>query len=179
MSSVLYTHAPSPLGPLLLVGSGEALTAIWLPSGRDRRDPEPSWIDSPKPFRDAVRQLDAYFAGKLRQFDLPLAPEGTPFQRRVWEALLGIPYGETVSYGELARRIERPSAFRAVGAANGQNPLSIVIPCHRVIGSNGQLVGYGGGLPVKSALLALERRVAGVPERPSESTRPRQGLLFG
>ena len=155
MSSVLYTHAPSPLGPLLLVGSGEALTAIWLPSGRDRRDPEPSWIDSPKPFRDAVRQLDAYFAGKLRQFDLPLAPEGTPFQRRVWQAL------------------------RAVGAANGQNPLSIVIPCHRVIGSNGQLVGYGGGLPVKSALLALERRVAGVPERPSESTRPRQGLLFG
>ena len=163
MSSVLYTHAPSPLGPLLLVGSGEALTAIWLPSGRDRRDPEPSWIESPKPFRDAVRQLDAYFAGKLRQFDLPLA-------------LLGIPYGETVSYGELARRIERPSAFRAVGAANGQNPLSIVIPCHRVIGSNGQLVGYGGGLPVKSALLALERRVAGVPERPA---RPRQGVLFG
>ena len=94
----------------------------------------------------------------------------------MWQALLGIPYGETVSYGELARRIERPSAFRAVGAANGQNPLSIVIPCHRVIGSNGQLVGYGGGLPVKSALLALERRVAGVPERPA---RPRQGVLFG
>ena len=175
MSSVIYTHTPSPVGSLLLVGSREALTAIWLMSGRDRRDPEPDWIESPKPFREAVRQLNAYFAGKLRQFELPLAPEGTPFQRRVWQALLGIPYGETVSYGELARQIERPSAFRAVGAANGQNPLSIVIPCHRVIGSNGQLVGYGGGLPIKSALLDLERRVAGKPARP---TRPRQGVLF-
>jgi len=179
MSPVLYTHAPSPLGPLLLAGSGAALTGIWLPSGRDRRDPDPTWIESARPFKEAIRQLDAYFAGKLRQFELPLAPEGTPFQRCVWQALLGIPYAETVSYGELARSIERPSAFRAVGAANGQNPLSIVIPCHRVIGSNGQLVGYGGGLPVKSALLALERRVAGVPARPSQSTRQRQGLLFG
>jgi methylated-DNA-[protein]-cysteine S-methyltransferase len=175
MSPVLYTHAPSPLGPLLLVGTGKALTAIWLPSGRDRRDPEPDWIESRTAFREEVRQLDAYFAGKLRRFDLPLAPEGTPFQRRVWQALLEIPYGETVSYGELARQIDRPTAFRAVGAANGQNPLSIVIPCHRVIGSDGKLVGYGGGLPVKSALLALERRVAGKPERPE---RPRQGILF-
>ena len=178
MSSVFYTQAQSPLGPLLLVGTGEALTGIWLPSGRDRRDPEPSWIESPRAFREAVRQLDAYFAGKLRQFDLPLAPGGTPFQQRVWQALLGIPYGETVSYGQLARSIDRPSAFRAVGSANGQNPLSIVVPCHRVIGSNGQLVGYGGGLPVKSALLELERRVAGVPAQ-STRPRPRQGLLFG
>jgi methylated-DNA-[protein]-cysteine S-methyltransferase len=176
MSSVFYTQAQSPLGPLLLVGTGEALTGIWLPSGRDRRDPEPGWIESPRAFREAVRQLDAYFAGKLRQFDLPLAPGGTPFQQRVWQALLGIPYGETVSYGQLARSIDRPSAFRAVGAANRQNPQAIVIKCHRVIGSNGQLVGYGGGLPVKSALLELERRVAGKPGRPE---RPRQGALFG
>jgi methylated-DNA-[protein]-cysteine S-methyltransferase len=164
------------LGPLLLGGTGDALTAIWLPSGRDRLEPDPDCIESAAPFAEAVRQLDAYFAGTLRRFDLPLAPAGTPFQREVWQALREIPYGETVSYGELARRIGRPSAVRAVGAANGQNPLSIVIPCHRVIGSDGRLVGYGGGLPAKSALLELERRGAGTPARPA---RPRQGALFG
>ena len=161
MSSVLYTHAPSPLGPLLLVGSGEALTAIWLPSGRDRRDPEPSWIESPKPFRDAVRQLDAYFAGKLRQFDLPLAPEGTPFQRRVWQALLGIPYGETVSYGSIALALGRMDRVRAVGAAVGSTPVPIVVPCHRVIGADGSLTGYGGGLPRKRWLLDHEAAAQG------------------
>jgi methylated-DNA-[protein]-cysteine S-methyltransferase len=176
MSHLLFTRAPSPLGPLLLVGTTDALTAIWLPSGRDRLDPEPDWVESAAPFKEAVRQLDAYFAGALRQFDLPLAPEGTVFQRRVWRALLDIPYGDTATYGELARRIDRPSAVRAVGAANGQNPLSIVIPCHRVIGSDGRLVGYGGGLPAKSALLALEQRVAGTEPR---WARPRQGALFG
>jgi methylated-DNA-[protein]-cysteine S-methyltransferase len=177
MSQVIsYTRAPSPLGPLLLVGTSEALTALWLPSGRDRLDPDPDWIESAAPFKDAVRQLDAYFAGRLHRFDLPLAPAGTAFQQRVWRALCDIPYGETVSYGELARRIERPAAVRAVGAANGQNRISIVIPCHRVIGSDGRLVGYGGGLPAKTALLALERRVAGGPAR---ADRPRQGALFG
>ena len=177
MNQVLFTRAPSPLGPLLLVGTEDALTSIWLPSGRDRRlEPDPDWIESRAPFAEAVRQLDAYFAGQLRQFDLPLAPKGTAFQQRVWRALLDIPYGETVSYGELARRIARPAAFRAVGAANGQNPLSIVIPCHRVIGSDGRLTGYGGGLPAKSTLLALEQRVVGAPARP---VRPRQGALFG
>jgi methylated-DNA-[protein]-cysteine S-methyltransferase len=172
---ISYMRAPSPLGPLMLVGTTDALSAIWLPSGRDRLDPEPEWVESATPFKEAVRQLDAYFAGALRQFDLPLAPAGTAFQRQVWRALCDIPYGETVSYGELARRIERPAAVRAVGAANGQNPISIVIPCHRVIGSDGRLVGYGGGLPAKSALLTLERRVAGTPARPG---RPRQGALF-
>ena len=176
MNQVLFTRAPSPLGPLLLVGTEDALTSIWLPSGRDRLEPDPDWIESGAPFAEAVRQLDAYFAGRLRQFDLRLAPRGTAFQQQVWQALLDIPYGETVSYGELARRIGRPAAVRAVGAANGQNPLSIVIPCHRVIGSDGRLVGYGGGLPAKSALLALEQRVAGAPARPD---RPRQGALFG
>ena len=171
-----YTRCPSHLGPLLLVGSGDALTAIWLPSGRDRLEPDPGWIEAAEPFAEAVRQLDAYFAGTLRQFDLPLAPEGTSFQQRVWRALLDIPYGQTVSYAELARRIGQPSAVRAVGAANGQNPLSIVVPCHRVIGSDGRLVGYGGGLPAKSALLALERRVVVEPARRGS---PRQGALFG
>ena len=178
MTQVLFTRAPSPLGPLFLAGTEDALTSIWLPSGRDRRlEPEPDWVESRAPFAEAVRQLDAYFAGRLRQFDLRLAPKGTAFQRRVWQALLDIPYGETTSYGELARRIGRPAAFRAVGAANGQNPLSIVVPCHRVIGSNGQLVGYGGGLPAKSTLLALEQRVAGTAVGPAPA-RPRQGALF-
>ena len=176
MSQVTYyTRLPSPLGTLLLVGTGDALSAIWLPSGRDRLEPDPGWIETAAAFAEPVRQLDAYFAGALRRFDLRLAPAGTPFQQRVWQALLEIPYGETVSYSELARRIGRPSAVRAVGAANGQNPLSIVIPCHRVIGSDGRLVGYGGGLPAKSALLALERRVVGEPARPG---RLRQRALF-
>jgi len=174
-SDIFYTRTPSPLGPLLLVGTSDALTSLWLPSGRDRQDPEPDWVESARPFKRVVRQLDAYFAGRLRQFDLPLAPVGTAFQQRVWRALCDIPYGETVSYGLLARRIERPAAVRAVGAANGQNPISIVIPCHRVIGSDGRLVGYGGGLPAKSALLDLERRVVGTRANPG---RPRQTALF-
>jgi methylated-DNA-[protein]-cysteine S-methyltransferase len=174
-ADLFYTQAPSPLGPLLLVGTADALTHIWLPSGRDRLDPEPGWVESPRPFKEALRQLDAYFAGRLRQFDLPLAPSGTAFQQRVWQALCDIPYGETVSYGQLARQIERPAAVRAVGAANGQNPISIVIPCHRVIGSDGRLVGYGGGLPAKSMLLDLERRVAGKAAR---AVGPRQTALF-
>jgi methylated-DNA-[protein]-cysteine S-methyltransferase len=171
-----YARVASPLGPLLLVGGEDALTAIWLPSGRDRLEPEPHWIEAAAPFREAARQLAAYFAGTLRRFELPLAPEGTPFQQRVWGALRGIPYGETISYADLARSIGQPAAVRAVGAANGQNPLSIVVPCHRVIGSDGRLVGYGGGLPAKSFLLDLEQRVAGTAARP---VRPRQGALFG
>jgi methylated-DNA-[protein]-cysteine S-methyltransferase len=106
---------------------------------------------------EVVSQLEEYFEGKRRAFDLPLAPQGTPFQQRVWRALLDIPYGETISYGELASRIGNKAASRAVGLANGSNPLPIVIPCHRVIGSNGKLTGYGGGLPIKQQLLALER----------------------
>lgn len=107
---------------------------------------------------ETSRQLTAYFKGKLKHFDLPLSPEGTDFQRRVWDALRGIPYGETISYGELARRIGNPKACRAVGSANGQNPLPIVIPCHRVIGANGTLTGFGGGLPIKEQLLDHERK---------------------
>ena len=105
-----------------------------------------------------MRQLKAYFAGELENFDLPLSPQGTPFQQRVWGELQKIPYGDTISYGELARRIGNPKASRAVGLANGSNPISIVIPCHRVIGANGKLTGYGGGLPIKEKLLALEKR---------------------
>jgi len=108
--------------------------------------------------KETIRQLRAYFSGELEHFDLPLAPHGTPFQLEVWRRLCEIPYGETISYGELARRIGNPKASRAVGLANGSNPIPIIIPCHRVIGSNGKLTGYGGGLPIKQKLLALEHR---------------------
>jgi methylated-DNA-[protein]-cysteine S-methyltransferase len=114
------------------------------------------WQRHDRAFVDVATQLKEYFEGRRREFELPLAPEGTPFQLRVWNALLEIPYGETISYGELAARIGDRSASRAVGLANGSNPLPIVIPCHRVIGSNGKLTGYGGGLPIKERLLALE-----------------------
>ncbi|MDX1983869.1 MAG: methylated-DNA--[protein]-cysteine S-methyltransferase, partial [Bryobacteraceae bacterium] len=110
------------------------------------------------PFREVIRQLDAYFKGALHDFDVPLAPLGTPFQRNVWSALREIPYGRTISYGELARRIGNPSASRAVGLANGSNPIAIIVPCHRVIGANGKLTGFGGGLDVKRKLLDLERQ---------------------
>lgn len=115
------------------------------------------WRRDDDDFNDVVTQLAEYFDGRRRQFDLPLAPEGTPFQQSVWRALLDIPYGETISYGELATHIGRRSASRAVGLANGSNPLPIVIPCHRVIGASGKLTGYGGGLAIKDQLLALER----------------------
>jgi methylated-DNA-[protein]-cysteine S-methyltransferase len=153
-----YTYTTSPVGRLLLAGEGNALRWLAFAEGREAVEPEPGWEHAEEPFGEAIRQLRCYFSGDLTAFDLPLAPEGTLFQRTVWQALVEIPYGETISYGELARRIGKPSAVRAVGAANGQNPLAIVVPCHRVIGSDGKLTGYGGGLEVKEALLALERK---------------------
>ena len=125
--------------------------------GRDKEKIQPDWEPDRRMLKEPVRQVEAYFSGTLKDFDFPLAPQGTTFQTSVWKELLRIPYGETISYGELARRLGNPKAVRAVGLANGSNPIAIVIPCHRVIGSNGSLVGYGGGLPIKQALLALER----------------------
>ncbi len=141
-----------PLGPLRLVGDGAALTAIEFHARGRATAGRP---DDPV-LREAAAQLAAYFAGRLRVFDLPLAPHGTPFRRAVWAALQGVPWGATASYGEIARRIGRPRAVRAVGAANGANPLPIVIPCHRIVGADGSLTGYAGGLPLKARLLALE-----------------------
>jgi len=158
MSATSCTQIESPVGPLLLVADDEGLRQILFVNGRHPAKPDPGWQENPKPFRETIRQLHAYFAGKLEDFDLCLAPEGTPFQRNVWKKLCDIPYGATISYGEIARRIGNPKASRAVGLANGSNPIPIVIPCHRVIGSNGKLTGYGGGLPIKEKLLALERR---------------------
>jgi len=137
-----------------------------LEGGRHVPEPGPGWRADPHPFRDTARQLDEYFRGDLRRFDLPLDLAGTSFELAVWRALREIPYGRTISYGELARRIGRAGAARAVGAANGRNPISIVIPCHRVVGANGALTGYGGGIDRKRALLDHEARVSGPPFRP-------------
>jgi methylated-DNA-[protein]-cysteine S-methyltransferase len=157
MTTISYCYVDSPIGKLLLAGSDGELAVIDFQRGPRPRRPERSWQEDARLFADALRQLDEYFRGARREFSLRLSPSGTEFQRIVWNALLEIPYGETTSYGALARRIGRPAASRAVGLANGSNPIPIVIPCHRVIGSNGSLTGYGGGLPIKEALLALER----------------------
>jgi methylated-DNA-[protein]-cysteine S-methyltransferase len=149
--NTLYTYLRSPLGDLLLFGDEQALRGVYM----DAKAP-PAWRRSDEAFAAAGEQLDQYFAGERRDFDLPLDLRGTPFQRRVWQALLTIPYGETRSYGEIAAQIGRPDRPRAVGAANGRNPVSIVVPCHRVIGSDGSLTGYGGGLARKRWLLDHE-----------------------
>lgn len=155
------TQIESPIGALTLVSDGVALVGVYMESTRHEPEIDRGWTrdDSARPFPEARRQFGAYFAGDLREFDLPLAAAGTAFQKTVWGELQKIPYGSTISYGELARRVGNPNASRAVGLANGQNPLSIVIPCHRVIGANGKLVGYGGGLDRKKVLLELEGAV--------------------
>ncbi|UCF91476.1 MAG: methylated-DNA--[protein]-cysteine S-methyltransferase [Desulfobacterales bacterium] len=158
LEPVTFTYFQSPWGQILVAQNPRGLTAIQFRQGSNVKAPDPRWRFVRKLDGDAVAQLQAYFAGERREFDLPLALEGTPFQREVWMALREIPYGATVAYADLARRIGRPHAFRAVGAANGRNPLPIVVPCHRVIGSDGTLTGYGGGLHIKAALLALERK---------------------
>jgi methylated-DNA-[protein]-cysteine S-methyltransferase len=150
----------SPIGPLTMVGSGGQLTALYMDAQRHAPDlaaAGETGDPAAEPFASAAAQLSAYFAGELTDFDLPLAPAGTAFQQLVWAALRQIPYGTTESYGQLAARIGRPDASRAVGLANGRNPIAIVVPCHRVIGSDGSLTGYGGGLDRKRFLLRLER----------------------
>ncbi len=146
----------SPIGPLLLESDGTALTAIRFATHRGRQLELPDRVVLDQVLREAIRQLREYFAGRRRVFELPLRPAGTEFQRKTWAELLEIPYGETISYAELARRVGKPRAARAVGAANGANPISLVVPCHRVIASGGGLGGYGGGLEIKRRLLELE-----------------------
>ena len=158
------TEMDSPVGTLYLAADDDGLREILFAAARPAARPDPDWHHDPVALAPVVAQLQAYFAGELREFELDLAPRGTAFQRRVWAALAEIPYGETVSYGTIARRIGRPTASRAVGAANGSNPLPIVLPCHRVVGSDGSLTGYGGGLHIKQALLALEARHGGQGE---------------
>jgi methylated-DNA-[protein]-cysteine S-methyltransferase len=155
-----YSYLTSPLGPILIAGDEAGLRLINFQHDCALSQPALDWVENRQPLRDAIDQLAAYFAGTLRDFTLKLAPAGTPFQQSVWQALQHIPYGETTSYGVLARQLGNPQASRAVGAANGRNPLAIVIPCHRVIGSTGKLTGYAGGLEIKEALLNFERRNA-------------------
>lgn len=157
-----YCYLNSPIGDLLLAGDDDGLSLIGFPQGKMRHDPEPDWIFNEKPFAAVRQQLGEYFAGERTAFDLPLHLTGTEFQVQVLQELQRIPYGETTSYGEIARRIGRPKAMRAVGAANGRNPIPIIVPCHRVIGSGGDLTGFGGGLDTKEALLRLEAENSGL-----------------
>jgi methylated-DNA-[protein]-cysteine S-methyltransferase len=157
-----WTKIDSPLGPLLLTADDEGLSGVYMtPHAHGPDGPSAAWVEDRIRFHDAELQLDEYFAGKRTQFDLPLHPSGTPFQIEVWEALKAIPYGEVRSYGDIAEQIGRPGASRAVGLANGRNPISVIVPCHRVIGASGSLTGYGGGLERKRLLLDLEADVAG------------------
>ncbi|NKB31485.1 MAG: methylated-DNA--[protein]-cysteine S-methyltransferase [Pseudomonadales bacterium] len=151
-----YHYHTSPIGKLLLAGDGDYLGLLGFPSGSMARRHERDWVKDGDPFKEVIFQLESYFAAELKDFELPLAPVGTEFQQTVWDALTEIPYGETWSYGELAKHIGKPKASRAVGAANGLNPIPVIIPCHRVIGSNGKLTGFGGGIKTKQYLLGLE-----------------------
>ncbi len=153
---IRYCEIATPIGPLLLAGDDAGLRLVSFQGGPHRIEPAADWRRSREPFRATIAQLQAYFAGTLKDFDLPLALEGTAFQQKVWALLRAIPYGETMTYAELARRLGRSTAYRAVGAANRRNPIPIIIPCHRVIGTDGSLTGFGGGLAVKRALLRLE-----------------------
>jgi methylated-DNA-[protein]-cysteine S-methyltransferase len=155
---ISYDYMASPVGQLMLVSEGHCIRKIVFRNNPRAAEPDPAWRQDADALGEVMRQLQAYFAGTRESFDLQLAPEGTPFQKKVWTELGKIPYGDTLSYGELAKRIGNPKASRAVGLANGANPIPIIVPCHRVIGANGKLTGYGGGLPIKEKLLALERR---------------------
>jgi methylated-DNA-[protein]-cysteine S-methyltransferase len=156
MSSIYFHVIQSPIGDLSLVSDGESLSGLFMSDHKGGPRLESGWQHGETRFDALCAQLTAYFAGDLREFDVPLAPHGTDFQMKVWQELRRIPFGETISYGELARRIGQPTASRAVGAANGQNPISIIVPCHRVIGANGTLTGYGGGIERKKWLLEHE-----------------------
>ena len=151
-----YCYLDTPIGELLVAGDDDGLGMVGFPEGSMRREPEPDWIFNEKELAEACLQLSEYFAGQRRRFELKLNPSGTEFQRQVLDELVKIPYGTTVSYSDIARRVGRPKAVRAVGAANGRNPIPVIIPCHRVIGADGDLTGFGGGLPTKEALLRLE-----------------------
>ena len=157
MGLTCYRTVDSPIGLLTLAGQGDCLTNLAMEASAHPPSDRGRWREDTAAFPDVVAQLAAYFAGKRTGFEVALRPAGTSFQQRVWDALSEIPYGETRSYGEIARRIGQPGAARAVGLANGRNPIAVIVPCHRVIGANGALTGYAGGLQAKRALLDLEQ----------------------
>lgn len=171
MDACYYSYVESPVGELLLRGDGISLTGMYMQKQRYRPPLPDHYVRDDGRFRDAREQLTAYFSGERLEFDLALKPEGTGFQRTVWKALLDIPYGTTESYGSLAKRIGHEGGARAVGLANGHNPIGIIIPCHRVIGANGSLTGYGGGIERKQWLLEHERKF-------SPRAEPLQARLF-
>ena len=156
---MLYTNLDSPIGELLLLGDGQALHGLYMQEGRTAITVRPEWQREDEPFAAVRTQLDEYWDGARRNFDVPLTMHGSPFQQQAWRALQEIPYGETISYGEQARRIGRAADPRAVGQANGRNPIAVIVPCHRVIGADGSLTGYGGGVERKRRLLELEAGV--------------------
>ena len=158
---MFFARIQSPVGGLVLAGAGQGLQVISFPSGKGCVTPSLDWVENPGHFTTAICQLEEYFAGVRTTFDMPLDPQGTRFQLSVWDALQAIPFGATTSYGALAAVLGRPNAARAVGGANGANPLPIIVPCHRVIGADGSLTGFGGGVSIKQYLLALEQRVLG------------------
>ncbi|MGP0101382.1 MAG: methylated-DNA--[protein]-cysteine S-methyltransferase [Solirubrobacteraceae bacterium] len=164
-AKTVYTTLESPIGELLLLGDGRTLHGLHMQHGRRPIEIDASWERSAEPFAQVQAQLAEYFAGERTEFHTQLAMDGSAFEQRVWQALRDIPYGETISYGELARRIGQPSAARAVGLANGRNPIAVIVPCHRVIGANGTLTGYGGGLERKRLLLELESGQARLHEK--------------
>jgi methylated-DNA-[protein]-cysteine S-methyltransferase len=159
IARTLTTTIGSPIGPLTLTAVDGELTGLHMANAAHPPKGTGSWSPDPAAFKDVVDQLGAYFAGELTDFDVPLRAEGTDFQRRVWDGLRQIPYGETWSYARLAEQVGNVKACRAVGLANGRNPIAVIVPCHRVIGANGTLTGYGGGLERKAWLLDHERRV--------------------
>ncbi len=156
-SAKLYGYYESPIGRLLLVGREGVLEALYFPNATATLAVPAEWVEDDAAFAEPLRQLGEYFAGKRQEFELAIDPQGTPFQQEVWQELRRIPFGKTASYQAIAERLGRPKACRAVGMANARNPLPIIIPCHRIIGKNGTLTGFGGGLPVKRQLLELER----------------------
>jgi methylated-DNA-[protein]-cysteine S-methyltransferase len=156
-----YSYIESPLGRMFVQGDGEFVMGLFMPQHKGWSGPDESWRQSDATFAVVREQLGEYFAGERREFDVPIKLAGTPFQQRVWQELVRIPFGTTITYGELAERVGKPEASRAVGNANGRNPISILVPCHRVIGSNGKLTGYAGGVDKKKWLLGWERRVMG------------------
>jgi methylated-DNA-[protein]-cysteine S-methyltransferase len=151
-----YCHYHSPIGKLLLIGCDGVLEELLFPNSQEKKNIPDDWQYDETGFKEVLLQLTEYFAGKRQDFDLRLSPEGTAFQKRVWQELQKIPFGQTACYGDIAERIGNPKASRAVGMANGKNPLPIIVPCHRVIGKDGSLTGFGGGLEVKKQLLKLE-----------------------
>ncbi len=156
-----YTWVESPIGRLLLISNGDSLTGLYMTDPKHAEPIQSDWHEdtNAQPFPQTRKQLEEYFQGKRKEFDLPIELRGTNFQKRVWQALSGIPFGITISYKQLAMRIGNPASVRAVGQANGNNPVSLIVPCHRVIGADGSLTGYGGGIERKAALLEFEQAV--------------------